>query len=173
MAEAAYGGSTGYGASPYGGTARPYGNSSAIRYAGAGAGFGGGYGTGYGQSCYTARRRCLWSGEHGGCCCHRRRRFGRVQWGSRQRAPSPGGNVERGFGGRCGCAGRYRSDRVVSAADGAREVCRRWALRASSPIPYDNTLIVQSTPEQWEQIKEPAGQARRFAAAGADRREDL
>ncbi len=134
-----YGGGTGGGyGSPYGGVgggyASPYG-------AGAGGGYGGGYnancGGGFGAGSYAAAQTNPLSSVFGNSPAAPAAGSGTAAASPRSSSSAAGADQ----------TGTYLGDTAVSG-NGAPPSMPRII-----PNPYDNTLLVQSTPEQWEQIK--------------------
>ena len=156
----AYGGSP-YGASPYG--ASPYGGSRRM----AGSPYGGGYALWRVALRRAAMRlRPSWQTAIGAVSSPRSP--GTKHCG-RGRRPAP--RVPVGLN--ADADERLRTRPAPISAASAAAAVTATTSRASSPIPFDNTLLIQGTPEQWEQIQKPARTARHLAPPGADRRQDL
>jgi general secretion pathway protein D len=135
-------GSGGYGASPYGGTTSPYGGSASPYSAGAGAGFGGGYGqqsTNCAPGAYGSQYGAAASAGTGGLGAFN--------------TPAAAPATPAGTPGTAGGAPAAGTDQTGSYL----QPTAPGGLPMGNPRiianPFDNTLIVQSTPDQWEQIK--------------------
>jgi general secretion pathway protein D len=138
---AGYGGGGGYGASPYGGSASPYGSGSAYG-AGAGAGFGGGYGAGYGQSANCAPG--AYGSQYGAAAAAGAGGLGAFN------TPAAAPAAPAGAPGAAPAAGADQTGSYLQpTAPGGLPIGNPRIIAN----PFDNTLIVQSTPDQWEQIE--------------------
>jgi general secretion pathway protein D len=143
------GGGGGYGASPYGGGGSPYGNTGSPYGGGGGYGQGGygqggygqgGYGGGINPNCYSGGQGYAAPGAGAGIGA----------FATTPTAPAGAAGAAPG-GAPAAAASADQTGSYLSASSGG--IPSAMSIPRIVPNPFDNTLIVQSTPEVWQSIQ--------------------